>query len=201
MTHIMANALADMAKAFLKSSTKQDVLIEDFHMEACPTVRKEFQRWVTNLCDELNRRTKCHDRLETEWILKATKIENDREPLKDVCYPFTQSTMDERMTARWERLDRILYQKLLKMKGTPTTLRSQWQQATNLAKTDPENRCATRPTGRALLWDMAQYFRHGKSTPKYKIMHKFKMCVWVGDHINNLVELLDGIQGFDGRVH
>ena len=41
---------------------------------------------------------------------------------------------------------------------------------------------------------MAQYFRHGKSTPKYKIMHKFKMCVWVGDHINNLVELQDGIR-------
>ena len=190
----MANALAEVARALTKSSEKQDVMIDDFHIEACPTIRKEFQKWVTNLCDELNRRSKCHDRLETQWVLKATKGENERDPLKDVCYPFTQSTMDERMIARWERLDRILYQKLLKMKGTPPTLKSQWQQATNLSKTDPEDRSATRPTGRALLWDMAQYFRHGKSTPKYKIMLKFKMCVWIGDHIHNLVELLDGIR-------
>ena len=119
VTHVWQMHWLKWPEHLLKSSAKQDVLIEDFHMEACPTVRKEFQKWVTNLCDELNRRTKCHDRLETEWILKATKIENEREPLKDVCYPFTQSTMDERTTARWERLDRILYQKLLKMKGTP----------------------------------------------------------------------------------
>ena len=190
----MANALAEVARALTKSSEKQDVMIDDFHIEACPTIRKDFQKWVTNLCDELNRRSKCHDRLETQWVLKATKGENDRDVLKDVCYPFKQSTRDERMIARWERLDRILYQKLLKMKGTPPTLRSQWQQATNLSKTDPEDRSETRPTGRALLWDMAQYFRHGKSTPKYKIMLKFKMCVWVGDHIHNLVELLDGLR-------